>query len=801
MERFAAVLGEGDVVDGTYRVESMLSESERARVFVVTHVRFPEVPLVLKVATLAQTLDFERDTTALASLTGTSVARMFDRGKLPDGRLYRVVQRLAGPTLREALATSTFPPERAMKLVVALSRAVHEAHVNGIAPCDVSVDNLMFADGRNGPLCMMRVLAPNDRTPDSDQRALSVLRGALERANHGAWRPPSSLAELRAAIAMTGGPRSPDDSEPGAQIQRWEVVRRISETLRAIVYEVKNPNGMRAVLKVAGPEADREHFKMHAQLLAKLQTRHVMRVLDLGSHESTPYMVMEALHLSQATRLKEGGPFAIDAALQVVDELLWGADAIERADGAPSDFSLEHCYQATHSASPSVLTHAMMPLRTFRLYDRPQRGDSADAWSAAVALYELIAGRLPFPTSKHSLAKAWMGMPVALAHRRRDVPADISDLVHGILTGTRVTTAELRRELTRIRSAPATIRPSISPAPSGKPSLAPAFSVAPPSSSRTVVEPERRSLVPLSRGTARLSVPPPMPARAASADWALEVLADRCPLGDLAVACFSVDGREVVAVGKDAVARFRAGQWTFDPAREHAAYVACLIPMSDGGALALSSRGPLLRLGPTGGFRPWGVALERYVFASGVPDRGGLTLVGGTADRQRGVIARLEGETLTIVTDTLDVKPLTAAAPLPDGSLLATTEGGNVLHVRGRAITGAVRPCEVDLLAVARTGDTMLVVGAGSYAMTATTDPLVTTLEPVDTISPLGPLAIHADDAWCGSVGRILLRVAGHWRCVGDPFDGEPRVVALHVTAATLGAVLADGRLVLGRPR
>ena len=65
----------------------------------------------------------------------------------------------------------------------------------------------------------------------------------------------------------------------------------------------------------------------------------------------------------------------------------------------------------------------MMPLRTVRVYGRPQRGDSADAWSAAVVLYELIAGRLPFPTSKHSLAKAWMGMPVALAHRRRDVPA------------------------------------------------------------------------------------------------------------------------------------------------------------------------------------------------------------------------------------------------------------------------------------------------------------------------------------------------------------------------------------------
>lgn len=777
----------GDVVDGTYRIDALIASSPRAHVFAVAHLQYPEVPLAMKVAALPQTQDFERDTAALASLASPSVARMFDRGKLPDGRLYRVVQRLAGPTLRDALAASPFSPARAMELVVQLSTAVHEAHDGGIGPCDVSPDNLVFRDGTAGQLCMLRVLAPHERTPGADLRALSVLRHTLDQGSTRAWKPPSSLKEIRAAIAETGGPRSPDDSEPGTSIQRWEVVSRLSETLRATVYRVTGKNGLAGVLKVAGPEANRDAFLRHAQALSKVQSRHVVRVLDVGRHEETPYVVMEPLHVAYARRL-EDGPFAIDIALQIVDELLWGADAIERAGASPSDFALDHAWQATSAASPSVLTHAMAPLGRFRAYGRPQGGDRADAWSAAVALYELLAGRLPFPTSKHSLAKAWMGMPVPLGQRRRDVPADISDLVHEVLVGGKMKTAELRREITRIRSAPATIRPpSIPPAPvASRAPPPPRASVVPtaPLVPRASVAPASppASLPPLSRGTARLATRPP------PVDFALELLPERCPLGTLAAATFTADGRGVVAVGAGAVARYRAGVWTMDPAREA---VRALTPMPGGGALAITTRGTLAHVPPSGAMGPWGVTLERFAFAAALADGEGFLLMGKN-DRQQGVVARLEGESIAILADALDTPPLRAGALLPDRTLLAAADGGRLVRIQGRTVVGSLQ-LGADLVAVGAA----LAVGTQAFAI-ATAPTLHATAEPMEGTATV--LVTRGDHAWVGTTdGRLLARTERAWKRVEPAF--ESAVLALFVGEQHLGGVLADGRLVLGRPR
>jgi hypothetical protein len=864
----------GHEVDGTYRVDAVLSETDRAHVYVVTHLRFPEVPLVLKVASLARSPDFEQDTTALASLTTPCVARVCDRGRLPDGRLYRVTQRLAGPTLREALDEDPFPDDRAMELLIALAAAAHEAQANALGPCDLSVDNLMFAEGREGRLCLLRALVPNARGPslEADQAALSTLRHRLERGNTqvgahepaaAAWKPPSSLDELRVAMARAGGPRTPMSSSPGASIGSWKIVRRLSETLRATVYDVSGRNGQASVLKVAGPDGDPAAFTKHADLLARVQSRHVVRVVDFGTHEETPYVVMDPLHLPQSLRLQHGGPLAIDAALQTVDELLWGAEAIGKYGGAPSDFSLEHCYQATRDPSPAVLTRAMVQLRTFGVYGRPAGGEHADSWSAAVALYELIAGRLPFPTSKHSLAKAWMGMPIPLASRRADVPPDISDLVQGILTGKRVTTAELRRELTRIRSAPMAMRKSAPPErasvlphvrgsvpppdrasslpqaargnaptepgsglpPPMTPPLSPFRPPTPSAALRSLAEgtglpalpfialepegdgrsdadsllPDRRSIEPpLRPDTARDEPRRDLPA---TPEWHLGLSESRCPLGSLSVAALSLDGREIVAIGSEAVARYRRGQWMIDPARDTAGRVVSLVPMSHGGYLALTSSGPLLRLEDSGGLAPWGVGLERFTFHGAVEDDRGFTLVGGTSDRKRGVVARLVGETITIVSDGIGTKPLRSATYLADQSLLAVTEDGSILRLEGASVVESIRPCDAALLVTRTIGDEIVAVGVGAWAFRVTLAPLAAYLEAVDTLSALSCVAVDEVYAWAGTTkGRILRRSDRHWRRMNRSFEGDPAVLAIFASPSRVRAVLATGQVVLGQP-
>lgn len=841
-------LAPGHLVDATYKVESVLAESDRALVYVVSHARFPDASLVMKVAPVARAVDFERDTSALASLSSPNIIRLRDHYRLPDGRPYRVVERLAGPTLREALMTSPFNEDRTMELLVALSAAVHEAQVADLGPCDLSVDNLMFADGRAGRLCLMRVLVPDAEGPDptADQNALVALRVLLERGlapgRRGIitspWKPPSNIEELRQAmVAARLAPRMPETSAPGASIQRWEVVRQISETLRATVYEVKSTGGQAGILKVAGPETDHAFFRKHTELLGKVQSRHVVRALDTGAHESTPFVVMEPLHLSQSARLKQG-VLSIDDALQAVDELLWGAEAIRRENGAPSDFSLEHCYQATPAGSPTVLTHGMSQLRTFGAYGRPTESDHADAWSAIVALYELIAGRLPFPTTKHSLAKAWMGMAIPLVSRRRDVPLEVSELVSTVLGGKRMTLADIRREITRIRSTPAAMRPATEPPAPDRRDVTPlATALVPPLPS---ISPGGRPVIrELAAETPvigafhhdavnaptldvmnvfipRRSIEPPPVLAHATEDvrigalgipkelevkpWRLDLAPARCPLTVLEAAAFGPDGQEIVAVSRDALARFRAGQWAIEPSTS-APRVLSLTSIGHLNYLATTASGELLRLGESGSFVPWGVALDRYSFHAAIPDGDGFLLIGGTQDGQHGAIARLVGQSVTFIAAALPSQPLRSAIRLPDGTFVAVTDGGTVLRVRESSIVESIQPCSVALLAIRIVGDDIVVVGTGAWAFRVTTAPLRAQLESVETTSSLMSLTSDGTHAWTGSSkGRILRRVEGQWHRMNRAIAGDPAVLALDASPIRMRALMADGQLIVGRP-
>ncbi len=280
-------LTKGQVVNGTYRIEGVLTRGPRADVYAVTHLRFDEVSLVLKVANPECRADFEADTSALGILTSSSLAHMVDRGTLPDGRPYRAVMRLKGPTLVEALAKLSLGEDRITEICFGLAALALEARKNGIGPLDFSLPNLMFADGPGSLLCLIRVLRPDakEANPAADDDALVELRRAMERGHESVmtWKPPTSNAELRAAA------HTPPISEPGEKIGSWRIVTTISDTLSATVHQVVDPNGVNAVLKVAGPIADREAFTTNGALMKKLVNSRVVRVLDTGEHAGAPF--------------------------------------------------------------------------------------------------------------------------------------------------------------------------------------------------------------------------------------------------------------------------------------------------------------------------------------------------------------------------------------------------------------------------------------------------------------------------------------------------------------------------------
>ncbi len=168
----------------------------------------------------------------------------------------------------------------------------------------------------------------------------------------------------------------------------------------------------------------RKRFEREAQLTAKLQSRHVVRVLDHGIDESTPYIVMELLtgeDLSE--RLQRKGPLDLEEATRIIGEVCRGLRRAHEAglvhrDLKPAnvfcstdehgqevvkilDFGVVKTMASTFEASVATETGAIVGSVQYASPEQAQGERDLDArsdvWSVAALAFRLITGKLPFP--------------------------------------------------------------------------------------------------------------------------------------------------------------------------------------------------------------------------------------------------------------------------------------------------------------------------------------------------------------------------------------------------------------------
>ncbi len=93
----------------------------------------------------ARSARFEREVQAAARLAHPGCARLLDHGATGDGHLYLAIERLAGPTLREALAArGRLSPREAIEIGLDLCGALSHAHAAGVMHRDIKPENVMY---------------------------------------------------------------------------------------------------------------------------------------------------------------------------------------------------------------------------------------------------------------------------------------------------------------------------------------------------------------------------------------------------------------------------------------------------------------------------------------------------------------------------------------------------------------------------------------------------------------------------------------------------------------------------------
>jgi eukaryotic-like serine/threonine-protein kinase len=141
----------GQLLDGRYRVESLIARGGMATVYLGTDTRLERtVALKIMHAELASDEDFVRrfvgEARSVAQLSHPNVVTVYDQGA--DGRiLYLAMEHVPGRTLRDLLnSRGRLSPREALDVMAGVLGGLAAAHDAGIAHRDVKPENVLLND-------------------------------------------------------------------------------------------------------------------------------------------------------------------------------------------------------------------------------------------------------------------------------------------------------------------------------------------------------------------------------------------------------------------------------------------------------------------------------------------------------------------------------------------------------------------------------------------------------------------------------------------------------------------------------
>jgi hypothetical protein len=197
---------------GDYRLES-LAATEHWDIGIGVHVVLPR-RATLRIAipgVVESGLDLLREAWIVEALAHPGVPRVYDCGRLPDGRAWVAIECLRDDTLAERLTTGPLPPTAVAAMVRDVAAVLEHAHMSGIANGAIHAGAIFLTDGRRGwPVVVAdwsTARAPDDEAAGAADVDVYDLGAAAFHALTGAAldEPATAVAEriLRAVAHRT----------------------------------------------------------------------------------------------------------------------------------------------------------------------------------------------------------------------------------------------------------------------------------------------------------------------------------------------------------------------------------------------------------------------------------------------------------------------------------------------------------------------------------------------------------------------------------------------------------------------
>jgi eukaryotic-like serine/threonine-protein kinase len=210
-------------------------------------------------------------------------------------------------------------------------------------------------------------------------------------------------------------------------------------------------------LKLAHPQlvsdaSVREHFRIEALAGSRIDHRNVVRVLDYGNAEGTPFIVMEHVAGPRlAELLVERGPLPIPVATALVRQVLDGLAAVHAHRIVHADVKCDNILVHTHDDGTTI--PRLIDFGIAHFVDDPWLGErtvsgtpeylapellrgepptfASDVYAAGVLLFELVTGATPFvgATNGEILTRQLAGEPAPLSSRIASHSDELDEVV------------------------------------------------------------------------------------------------------------------------------------------------------------------------------------------------------------------------------------------------------------------------------------------------------------------------------------------------------------------------------------